>query len=36
MYNTKKYRENNIKKININQEQILQPKAAIWLEDAKF
>jgi ATP-dependent Clp protease ATP-binding subunit ClpX len=29
MYNTKKYRENNIKKININQEQILQPKAAI-------
>jgi ATP-dependent Clp protease ATP-binding subunit ClpX len=29
MYNTKKYRENNIKKINISQEQILQPKAAI-------
>ena len=29
MYNTKKYRENNIKKININQEQILKPKAAI-------
>ena len=29
MYNTKKYRENNIRKININQEQILQPKAAI-------
>jgi ATP-dependent Clp protease ATP-binding subunit ClpX len=29
MYNVKKYRENNIKKININQEQILQPKAAI-------
>ena len=29
MYNTKKYRENNIKKININQEQILYPKAAI-------
>ena len=29
IYNTKKYRENNIKKININQEQILQPKAAI-------
>ena len=29
MYNTKKYRENNIKKININQEQILQPKTAI-------
>jgi ATP-dependent Clp protease ATP-binding subunit ClpX len=27
MYNTKKYRENDIKKININQEQILQPKA---------
>jgi ATP-dependent Clp protease ATP-binding subunit ClpX len=27
MYNTKKYRENNIKKINISQEQILQPKA---------
>jgi ATP-dependent Clp protease ATP-binding subunit ClpX len=29
MYNTKKYRENNIKKININQEQILKPKAVI-------
>ena len=29
MYNTKKYRENNIKKINISQEQILKPKAAI-------
>ena len=29
MYNTKKYRENNIKKININKEQILKPKAAI-------
>ena len=29
MYNTKKYRENNIKKINISQEQILQPKTAI-------
>ena len=29
MYNTKKYRENNIKKINISQEQILKPKAVI-------
>ena len=29
MYNTKKYRENNVKKININREQILKPKAAI-------
>jgi ATP-dependent Clp protease ATP-binding subunit ClpX len=29
MYNTKKYRENSIKKININKEQILQPKAVI-------
>ena len=29
MYNTKKYKENNIKKININQEQILKPKAML-------
>jgi len=29
MYNTKTYRENNVKKININREQILKPKAAI-------
>jgi ATP-dependent Clp protease ATP-binding subunit ClpX len=29
MFNTKKYRENNITKININQEQILNPKAII-------
>ena len=29
MYYTKKYKENNIKKINISQEQILQPKAVI-------
>jgi ATP-dependent Clp protease ATP-binding subunit ClpX len=27
MYNTKKYRESNIKVININQESILEPKA---------
>ena len=29
MYHTKKYRENNIKKININQAQILQPKTLL-------
>ena len=29
MYYTKKYRENNIKKININQAQILQPKTLL-------
>lgn len=29
MYYTKKYRENNIKKININQEQILHPKTLL-------
>jgi ATP-dependent Clp protease ATP-binding subunit ClpX len=29
MYYTKKYRENNIKKINIDQEQVLNPKALI-------
>jgi ATP-dependent Clp protease ATP-binding subunit ClpX len=29
MYHTKKYRENNIKKININQEQILHPKTLL-------
>lgn len=29
MYYTKKYRENNIKQININQEQILNPKALV-------
>jgi ATP-dependent Clp protease ATP-binding subunit ClpX len=29
MFNTKKYRENNVTKININQGQILQPKALI-------
>jgi len=29
MFSTKKYRENNITKININQEQILNPKAII-------
>jgi ATP-dependent Clp protease ATP-binding subunit ClpX len=29
MYHTKKYRDNNIKKININKEQILNPKVAI-------
>lgn len=29
MYHTKKYRENNVKKININQEQILHPKTLL-------
>jgi ATP-dependent Clp protease ATP-binding subunit ClpX len=29
MYHTKKYRENNIKQININQEQILHPKTLL-------
>ena len=29
MFNTRKYRENNVTKININQEQILQPTAVI-------
>jgi ATP-dependent Clp protease ATP-binding subunit ClpX len=29
MFNTRKYRENNIKKININQEQVLKPKAIL-------
>ena len=29
MFNTKKYRENNIKKINISQEQVLEPKAIL-------
>lgn len=29
MFNTKKYRENDIKKININQEQVLEPKAIL-------
>lgn len=29
MYHTKKYKENNVKKININQEQILHPKTLI-------
>jgi ATP-dependent Clp protease ATP-binding subunit ClpX len=29
MFNTRKYRENDIKKININQEQVLKPKAIL-------
>jgi ATP-dependent Clp protease ATP-binding subunit ClpX len=29
MFNTRKYRENDIKKININQEQVLKPKAML-------
>jgi len=29
MYNTKKYRENNIKKINITKEQVLEPKSIV-------
>jgi ATP-dependent Clp protease ATP-binding subunit ClpX len=29
MFNTKKYRENNVKKINISQEQVLEPKAIL-------
>jgi len=29
MYHTKKYKENNVKKININQEQILHPKTLL-------
>jgi hypothetical protein len=29
MYHTKKYKENNVKKINISQEQILHPKTLL-------
>jgi ATP-dependent Clp protease ATP-binding subunit ClpX len=29
MFNTKKYRENNIKKINITKEQVLEPKSIV-------
>jgi hypothetical protein len=30
MFNTGKYREKKIKKININQELILNPKSILW------
>ena len=29
MFNTKKYRENNVKVININQDNVLEPKAIL-------
>jgi hypothetical protein len=31
MFNTKKYRENNIKEINITKEQVLEPKSILWV-----